>query len=77
MAKYEHKPNSGSAFKNDRKQKETHPDFTGTLNVEGQEYWLSIWTNKDRKPPISVSIKKKDPMPQQSTPADDGEDDLF
>jgi hypothetical protein len=28
---YEHKENKGSIFKNDRKEKDTHPDYTGQL----------------------------------------------
>ena len=38
--------NSGSFFVNDRKQKETHPDYTGKINVEGNDYYLKGWKKK-------------------------------
>jgi len=45
--------NSGSLFKNDKREKETHPTHTGTIDIEGKEYWLSAWVmevkNKDSK----------------------------
>lgn len=38
--------NSGAFFVNDRKQKETHPDYTGKINVEGKDYYLKGWKKK-------------------------------
>ena len=29
--------------KNDRKEKETHPDYKGKLNVDGVDYWIDGW----------------------------------
>lgn len=29
--------------KNDRKEKDTHPDYKGSLNVDGVDYWLDGW----------------------------------
>lgn len=41
--------NSGALFKNTRKKKETHPDFTGECTINGREYYVSGWarTSKD------------------------------
>ena len=55
--------NSGALFKNDRKETEKHPDYTGSLNVGGQDHWISalIKTSKDgTKKFMSLSVKKKD-----------------
>ena len=41
--------NSGALFKNDRKQKETEPDYKGTINIEGIEYYLSAWVNESAR----------------------------
>ena len=56
--------NRGSIWKNDKKETANHPDFTGSLNVEGVEYWVSGWKRKpDAKPnapALSFSIKPKE-----------------
>ena len=38
--------NKGALFKNDRREKDTHPHYKGSINVDGQEYWLSAWVNE-------------------------------
>ena len=35
--------NSGVLFKNKDKQDENHPDYQGSINVGGKEFWLSAW----------------------------------
>jgi hypothetical protein len=53
--------NSGAIFVNDRKETEKHPDRTGSITVEGKEYWLNGWLKKDKngKPFLSLSVKAK------------------
>ena len=58
--------NSGILSRNDRKEKDTHPDFKGSINIEGREFWLSGWikTKKDNSGRFfSLSVKPKDEQP--------------
>lgn len=58
-AKY---PNSGSLFKNDRKTKDTHPDYTGSGNFDGKDVWISAWVKETKagKKFFSLSWKEKE-----------------
>jgi hypothetical protein len=84
---YEQRDLSGSLFKNDKREKDSHPNLTGTLMVEGKEYWVSAWTkernNGDKW--LSLALKPKDangiaprsqPAPQQRASAFDDESDV-
>lgn len=48
MAKFEHKENSGSLFKNEKREKDTHPHMTGSALIGGVEYWVSAWTKEGK-----------------------------
>jgi len=53
--------NRGALFLNDKKEEGSkHPDYTGTLNVEGKEYRLAGWKrqSKNGKTFLSVSISE-------------------
>ena len=52
---YEHREGQGSLFVNDRKEKESQPDYTGKLMVGGKTYYLSGWT-KGQKPKEFYSL---------------------
>ena len=55
--------NKGIFGRNDRKTLDTHPDFSGSINIKGEEYWLSGWI-KERKDGsgkfFSLTAKPKD-----------------
>ncbi len=55
--------NRGVLFKNDRKEKETHPDYKGSYtDANGAEFWLSAWIKKDKNGNsfMSLSTTAKD-----------------
>lgn len=66
---YEMKNNSGSLFKNDKKESETHPDYKGSAKINGDEYWMSAWINesKEGKKYMSFNFKIKDIQPSVET----------
>lgn len=64
--------NRGSIWKNDKKRPgKQDADFTGSLNVNGVEYWVNAWKRKegaaDKAPALSFSIRPKDDQGQQPT----------
>lgn len=69
--------NRGVLFQNDRKDKETHPDRTGSLNVDGVEYFLDGWLkeSKDGKKFLSLSVKRKEKQTGAAPKAKAAEDD--
>jgi len=65
MTKYDN-TNRFSLFVNDRKEKDTQPDRTGTLNVDGVEYFIDGWlkTAESGRQYLQGTIKRKEQQPQ-------------
>lgn len=58
---YETKPGTGALFKNNYKEKESHPNAKGTIvTPDGKEWEIASWTKKDRNgnPFQSLSISE-------------------
>lgn len=72
MADFDNR-NRGSIWRNEKKDSDKHPDFTGSLNVDGTDYWVSAWKRKegasDRAPALSFSVNKKDGKAHPARPA--------
>lgn len=64
---YETKPNTGSLFKNDKKESDSHPDYKGTALIGGVEGWLDAWINTSNNGTkyMSLKFKPKDKQPAQ------------
>lgn len=69
---YEQKDMSGSIFRNNRKEKDTHPDLSGTAMIDGKEYWVSGWKKKDRNGDtfVSMSFRVKEPLQTGGRPSE-------
>lgn len=60
--------NRGVLFRNNRKEKDTHSDYNGSINVDGKEFWLNAWLNeKDGKKYFSLSVKPKEAQQSDSS----------
>jgi hypothetical protein len=74
----------GSVFFNDRKSKPSHPDYQGSVLVEGKKYRIAAWvkatktgsrflslqlTLEEAKAQQDDFLKLADPAPAKSTPA--------
>jgi hypothetical protein len=61
--------NSLVIFKNNKKEKDTHPDYTGSINVEGKEYSVSLWI-KEGKAGKFFSGKIQEPFKKMENTSD-------
>jgi hypothetical protein len=67
---YEQRELSGSLFKNDKREKDTHPNARGSCLIDGVEYWIDAWTKEGQKGKWqSLSFKRKDAR-QEEAPKD-------
>ena len=81
MSEYDN-TNRGAIWKNENRQSEKHPQYKGSINVGGVEYWLSAWVgNKDnpKAPALSLSVQAKEEQAKSKAApatADDFDDDM-
>ena len=76
--------NRGILGKNNKKEKETQPEYSGSINVDGTDYWLSGWIKEGKDGKFfSLSVRPKQETPRQSSeptrkakPADDFDNDV-
>jgi uncharacterized protein (DUF736 family) len=70
---FEQKDNTGSLFKNSKKENEKQPDYTGTALVDGIPKRLAAWikTSKKGTKYISISIKSDEERPKPINSAED------
>jgi hypothetical protein len=72
MSNYDNN-NRGSIWKNEDRKSDTHPQFKGSAEVNGVEYWVSGWLRKadanPKAPAMSFSFTAKEQQSQQSQAA--------
>ena len=53
--------NRGALFKAKNKPTDSHPDYSGKINVDGTEFWLSAWIkeSKEGEKYMSLSVQAK------------------
>ena len=69
MSNYDN-TNSGALFKNDKGDNENRPDYKGSINVAGTDYWISSWlkTSQAGNKYMSLSVQVKEEKVQQNAP---------
>ena len=64
--------NRGVLFKNDRKETDQQPDYTGKVNVQGEEKRLAGWIRQSKAGKTFLSLSISDPLPPPELRQADG-----
>jgi len=64
------KNNSGAIFKNTKKDKETHPDYRGSINVEGKDYDIALWLKESQSGMKYFSVGLSEPWKKDAASAE-------
>lgn len=76
---FEQRDMQGSLFRNQKREKDTHPNATGSATIDGVQYWISAWTKdgKNGEKWQSLSFQRKDDKaPAKSRQTDDDPDSI-
>ena len=60
--------NTGALFRNDKDGNEKRPDYKGSLDVNGEQFWISAWireSKNDGRKFMSLKIEPKEQRQQQ------------
>ena len=84
-------PNSGTLGRNKRRESDKHPEYTGSAEIDGREFWISAWLKEGSDGKFfSLSFKPKEQKqggggqsqrpsqkPSQREPGDEDDDTPF
>ena len=75
MTQYDN-TNRGLLSRNDKQGNESRPDYRGSINVDGRDYWISGWLREGREGTklagqryMSLSVQPKDASYPAAAPA--------
>lgn len=69
--------NSGVLFRSDKKESEKHPDYRGSILVDGVDYWLSAWIKEGKSGKfMGLAVSPKDTQQQAQKPASKRVEDM-
>jgi hypothetical protein len=58
----------GTLGRNHRREKDSHPEYTGKCEINGQMYWISAWVKEGQGEKFfSLSFKPQEQAPTQRT----------
>ena len=72
---YEQRDNSGSLFRNDKRESDNHPNMKGSALIDGVHYWVSAWTKttKTGEKWVSLAFTPKEARQPEPEKAPGGE----
>jgi len=74
---WEQKDMSGTLFKNDKRESDSHPHARGDCLIDGVAYWVSAWTKEGKRGKFqSLAFKRKDAEPVRTPSKKDGGMDI-
>lgn len=69
---YEQNPNSGSLFRNEKKNAPNQPDYEGNALIGGKTYRIAAWIKTSKSGTKYMSLAFNEPQPQQKSNAPQG-----
>lgn len=58
--------NSGVLFTNDKKETEKHPNYKGSIRVDGVDYWISGWIKQSAAGKfMGLAVSPKETQPSK------------
>lgn len=67
----ETKLNSGAIFSNDKRTKDTQPNYRGTINVDGVDKEIALWLKVSAKGTSYFSVSISEPYVKSEIPSID------
>lgn len=67
MSNYDN-TNRGALFLNDKKERDNHPDYKGSVDADGTGYWVSAWVKVSQRGDeyLSIALTPKEDAGRQA-----------